>query len=245
MLFNYKLTIAYDGSSFYGYQYQENQRNIQGIINEVVSQLNNNTQTSVHASGRTDRGVHACGQVCHFESDFDLNLNYFEHAANRTLPDDIRVLEIIKVDNEFHSRFKAKGKHYQYIINTGEYDVFKVKYHWQLNRSLDLIAMKEVVQCFKGKRDYKTFSSANKDQTTIKDIKELTIKQENDLIIIDIYGSGFLRYMVRKIVMALVDAGIHKKDVASIEELLAKKSTAAYSRVAPPEGLYLMEVFYE
>ena len=241
---NYKLEISYDGSNFVGFQKQDKGRTIQGELERVITRLNSQIPVIVNASGRTDAKVHALKQVCNFETEKDLDLYYFGHALNMALPHDIRCNQIEKTTSDFHPRYDAVAKQYRYLINIGEYDVFQYNYAWQINKELNIEKMIEASASFIGKHDFRTFSSATSDQDCYREIFSIDITVENNMIIIDYYGNGFLRYMVRKLTMALVDVGLNKMDILRIKELLEKKDIKAYSKVAPGQGLYLVDVKY-
>lgn len=245
MVYTYKLSVSYDGTNFYGYQKQEKHRTIQDELEKAITRLNANNPIVLLASGRTDRKVHAHNQVCSFQCEDKLNLYYFKHAINILLPSDINVNEVELVDNNFHPRYDAKAKTYQYLINTGKYDVFKANYIFQFNKELDVDLMIEASRVFIGEHDFRTFSSALKSQDTIRKINYIKIEKDNDIINLIFNGDGFLRYMVRKIVMAIVDVGMHKKSVDQLNDLLEKKDKTKYSKVIAGEGLYLVDVEYE
>ena len=244
MVFTYKLSVSYDGTNFYGYQKQEKHRSVQEELEKAITRLNANKPIVLLASGRTDRKVHAINQVCSFQCDSELNLYYFKHALNTLLPNDINVSDVELVDNNFHPRYDAKSKTYRYLINVGPYDVFKANYVYQFNRELDLDAMIEASKVFIGKHDFRTFSSALKSQDTIREIFDIKITKENKIIAVEFNGDGFLRYMVRKIVTAILDVGLHKKSVDDLNKLLEEKNKTKYSKVISGEGLYLVDVKY-
>ena len=241
---NYKIEVSYDGTNFYGFQKQLNHRTIQEELEKAITRLNSQIPVTIIASGRTDRKVHAFKQVCTFQTEKELNLYYFKHAVNLALPSDIRITEIIKVSENFHPRYQVKEKHYRYLINVGEYNVFECNYILQLNKELDITKMIAASEIFIGKMDFRTFTSATNKQDTIKEIFTINITRKNDIIVIDYYGSGFLRYMVRKLSMILIDVGLNRKNNKDIEKLLQLKDTSAYSKVAGGEGLYLVNVSY-
>lgn len=241
---NYKIDVSYDGTNFYGFQRQLKQRTVQEELEKTITRLNSQIPVTIIASGRTDRKVHAIKQVCTFQTEKKLNLYYFKHAINLALPADIRVTNVVEVSEDFHPRYQVKEKHYRYLINIGEYNVFEHNYVLQLNRNLNVEKMIEASKLFVGKMDFRTFSSATTKQDTIKEIFTINIRQKNDIIVIDYYGSGFLRYMVRKISMMLIDVGLNRKNNDDIKRLLQLKDTSAYSKVAGGEGLYLVNVTY-
>jgi len=245
MVYTYKIEVAYDGSLFYGFQSQPNVRNIQDELEKAISRLNSNVYTKVKGAGRTDALVHAKGQVVTFESEKDFKLDYFLFSVNRLLPSDIYVKDIVKVKDSFHVRYQAYLKHYQYRINLGEYDVFKERYEYQLNKPLNIDAMIEGSSVFVGTHDFRSFSSATDDQESVRTIENISFHQEGHVLVIDFYGNGFLKYMVRKLVKALVDVGQDRMSVQDLTDILNKKDIKAYSKIISGCGLYLMKVYYK
>ncbi len=244
MGYNYKIIVSYDGTNFYGYQKQDKQRSVQEELEKAISRLNGQKPIVLQASGRTDRKVHAINQVCSFQTDDELNLYYFKYAINNLLPKDIYVKSVELVADNFHPRYDAKAKIYRFVINVGEYDVFNANYVYQFNRELDYELMIKASKVFIGKHDFRTFTSALASQDCIREIYDISFKKDNDIISIEFYGDGFLRYMVRKLTMALVDVGLNRKSVTDLEMLLELKDKTRYSKVVAGEGLYLVEVRY-
>lgn len=242
---NYKIEISYDGTNFYGFQRQTSLRSIQGELEKAVTRLNSQVPIEIQGSGRTDSRVHAIKQVCTFQTTKDINLKYFSYAINRLLPNDIHVHSIVKVSNDFHARYNVVAKLYRYRINIGDYDVFGANYALQLNKKLDINKMIDASKVLIGKIDFRTFTSALERQNTKKTIFSIKITQKNDIIDIEYYGDGFLRYMVRKLTMILIEVGLNNKTKNDIKALLDKKDISAYSKVADGEGLYLVDVIYE
>lgn len=244
MSYYYKILVSYDGHNYSGFQKQLNQNSIQAELEKALTRMNANQKVDIIASGRTDAKVHAIAQVCTFTSVKDFDRNYFLIAANNLLPDDIHIFDIEKINDDFHPRFNARAKKYIYFINMGEYNVFQANYQWQLSKELDIQAMMQASNYLIGEHDFRTFSSAKAIQNTQRTIFDITFSCENNILKIEFYGSGFLRYMVRKLTMVLVDVGTHKIQPEKVAELLLKKDVAAYSKVAPGNGLYLSEVIY-
>jgi tRNA pseudouridine38-40 synthase len=246
MVFNYKIIMAYDGTNFCGFQKQAQQRTVQNEVEAVLKTINNNQFVSLQGAGRTDTKVHALNQVATFVLPYKISdIDNFKYRMNRLLPDDIYIKTITMAPDDFHARYHARGKHYQYLINMGPYNVFERNYVYQYNKVLDIKAMQAVSTAFLGRQDFRSFSSAKSTQNTIRELFNIDFKVVDQLLIVDFYGSGFLRYMVRKLMMALLEAGQHKLDDTKILNILAQKNINFYSKVAPPEGLYLVAVLYE
>lgn len=246
MVCYYKIVIEYDGTYFHGFQKQKNApRTIQNELENALKVINGDKVVAVNGSGRTDAQVHALNQVCTFSLDVDLDEGKLRYRLNSLLPDDIYVKEVQKVDDHFHARYHAVSKHYQYRLNMGAYNLFERNYVYQYNKPLDIAAMQKASAAFIGKKDFRSFSSATSKQDTIKEVFKIDFRVENNLLVVDFYGSGFLRYMVRKMMMALIEAGQNKLDASQILEILKQKDINFYSKVARPEGLYLVAVLYE
>jgi len=245
MVFFYKIEVAYDGSNFHGFQSQKNVRNVQDELEKAISRLNSGTYTKVKGAGRTDALVHARNQVVTFETNKAFKEDYFLLSVNRLLPSDIHVYSIKEINPDFHVRYHAYQKHYQYRINLGDYDVFKERYDYQYNKALDIQAMKDASLVFIGRHDFRSYSSATSDQETIRDIFDIKFSLDNEVLVIDYYGSGFLKYMVRKLTKALLDVGRGKLTKEEIQTILDKKDINAYSKIISGCGLYLMKVYYK
>ncbi len=241
----YKLIISYDGSMFNGYQIQESGRTIQGELTEAVK-LVAKEETSIHASGRTDAGVHAKGQVLHFDVALDISALDMKSALNSVLPDDIYVLACTRVSQDFHSRFNAKSKKYEYLINTGEYNPLLRNYVLQFCRELDVEKMEEAIKYFIGEHDFTSFTTGvrGEDKDCVRTIYSANINVTGTRISIKFHGTGFLRYMVRGIVGTLIDVGSGKIEPEKINEILLAKNRSAAGPNADACGLYLSEVVY-
>jgi tRNA pseudouridine38-40 synthase len=242
----YKVTVEYDGSNYCGWQVQPNGISIETVIEEALFKITK-VKTPIVGSGRTDAGVHAYGQVFHFDSDLKMSVRQWLPALNANLPDDIKVIKVEKVDDNFHARYDALWKEYDYLINVGEYDPFKRNYVYQYNRPLDVKAMRQASRYFIGTHNFTAFNanplSERPDQT--RTIYKLAIKENKGIITIRYVGNGFMRYMVRMMTQTLIEVGKGKIKPERIEQLLdnAVKHSAPYN--ARPEGLYLVKVGYE
>ena len=242
----YKVTLAYDGSNYCGWQVQPNGTSVQEIIEKVISEIQK-IETHVEASGRTDARVHAKGQVFHFDTELKMNCEQWKKAMNAKLPDDMLVKNVEHVDDSFHSRFDAKWKNYDYYINIGEYNPFEKDYVLQFCRPLDIQLMKECAKCFVGVHDFTAFNgnSLIERPNQVRELYDIRIEEKENILILHFYGEGFLRYMVRMLTQTLIEVGKHRLTVEQVKVILqeAKKQTAPYN--ASPVGLYLVEVGYE
>ncbi|MDD3187185.1 MAG: tRNA pseudouridine(38-40) synthase TruA [Bacilli bacterium] len=239
----YLLTFSYDGSAFFGYQKQKSKRTVQFEIETVLSKLFNQ-KVLISASGRTDAKVHANNQKAHFDVNKAFDCLKIKDSLNKMLPEDIYIKSISKVDISFHARYSVLKKEYLYKINVGEYNPFERNYVYQLNKKLDIEKMRLAIKDFIGENDYKSFSKSDyEEKDTIREIYKADIICEGSIITIDFIGNGFLRYMVRNMVGYLIQVGEGAKD-CDVSLVLSYKDRTKAGITAPPEGLYLNEVFY-
>ena len=241
----YKIEFSYDGSNFNGYQIQPNLRTVQEELEKAVSYLNKQTQTEVAASGRTDKGVHALGQVAHFDLNVEIPLDKIKRGLNSNLPEDIHINCVKKVSSDFHARFSSKKKEYVYKINIGEYNPVMRNYIYQYNRELDINKMKEGLKLFEGTHDFTSFvSSEDERENKVRTIYKTKLTLKNDIIEISFQADGFMKYQIRNMVGLLLDIGKGKKEVSDITRIIEKKDRKSSSKTASPVGLYLKKVWY-
>lgn len=240
-----KLTIAFDGTAYVGWQYQPNGISVQQRIEEGLARLTGQVH-SVHASGRTDAGVHARGLVCHFDTERALPLSAWREGLNSFLPEDIAVRSAEVVDAAFHARFSALGKYYRYtILRDAVRDPLHRRTSWQVREPLDIGTMRRAGRTFIGTHDFRAFrTSGCAATTTVRDIFSVDFHEDGALLHIDIQGSGFLKNMVRMMVGTLVEIARGKRSASDIAELLAAPDAAAPPLTAPARGLCLMSVRY-
>lgn len=237
-----KLLISYDGTNYFGYQKQPNQKTIQSELEKAISKIVKN-KTKTFASGRTDANVHAKGQVVHFDSDLLIEEKKWENAINTNLPEDIRVLKVEFVNDDFHARFSAVKKEYRYYINIGDYDVFTNRYSLKMF-NLNIEKMKEAIKYFEGKHDFTSFSYYVEDKPTSKEIFKADINFIDNIIEIIFIGNGFLKYMVRVMVGTLIEIGLEKRKPEEIKNILAAKERKKAGQTASAKGLILHKVYY-
>ena len=240
-----KLTIAYDGSAYVGWQLQPNGVSIQQCVEQALLQLSGE-QLRVHSSGRTDAGVHARGMVCHFMTDRVLPLTAWRDGLNRFLPEDIAVRAAEKVEADFHARYGAVGKHYRYtLLRDAVRSPLERRTSWRIKAPLDLDLMKQACETLVGVHDFAAFRSAGcSSSVTQKEIFDITLTEVDSLLYVDVYGSGFLRHMVRMMVGTLVDVGRGRRSLDALRLMLADPANALAAITAPPQGLCLMHVDY-
>ena len=246
MLKNFKIIIEYDGTSYHGWQRQQNEYTVQGEIEKALFTMTGK-KIALTASGRTDAGVHALGQVANFNCDTDLSSQAFQNGLNSLTRDDIVIISCNIVDENFHSRFDAKSKTYNYrILNRDLPVAINRQYAWFIKKKLDLDAMQLSVRHIIGAHDFKAFEGAGspRSHTTRRVFKAEIAEQGNGLIVIEIKADGFLRFMVRNIVGTLVDVGLGKITSDDFKEILLSKNRSMAGATAPPQGLFLMKVKY-
>jgi len=241
----YRIDFSYDGTNFNGYQLQPNLRTVQGELERAASYLNRQTYTSVQSSGRTDKGVHALNQVAHFDLEINTTLDKIKRGLNSNLPEDIHVIKVSKVSDDFHARFSAKKKEYVYRINVGEYNPMDRNYIYQYNRPLDINKMKEAIKYFEGTHDFTSFvSSEDERENKVRTIIKTDIKEKKDIIEISFQADGFMKYQVRNMVGLLIAIGNNKKEVSDVNKIIKAKDRTKSVKTAAAEGLYLKKVWY-
>ena len=241
--------ISYDGSGFSGYQVQPGKRTVQLELERVLTSIHKGGTVKVVASGRTDAGVHATGQVIHFDSPLSLPMDKWKVALNAQLPGDIRVMKVEQVRDDFHARYDAKGKTYRYIWSLNEVQSpFERNYSVHVDRYKPNIKwMKEASVHLLGTHDFSSFCASN---TSVKDFVrtvrsiQFELKQESNQLHMVINGNGFLYNMVRIIAGTLWEVAIDKKDVTDLPDILASCNRKNAGKTAPAHGLYLENVEY-
>ncbi|MBQ5444325.1 MAG: tRNA pseudouridine(38-40) synthase TruA [Erysipelotrichaceae bacterium] len=241
----YKVTLAYDGKNYAGFQSQTNAVAIQDIVEKAIERVFGE-KIRIVMSSRTDAGVHALGQVFHFDSDKEKEEGKLKFSLNSLLPDDIHVMEVKQVSRDFHARYSVKKKTYEYLINIGEYDVFLKGRAYQCFYKLDVDLMKEGAKLFLGEHDFTSFntSSLKEYPNQVRNITEFSITRKKDLLKIKVTSSGFLRNMVRIMVGTLIDLGRGKKSLDDVKNMLENPSKTTRRYNADPNGLYLVKIFY-
>lgn len=237
--------VSYDGSNYSGYQKQLNAKTIQNEIEHALKTIHK-SEVKIFASGRTDALVHAYNQIFHFDTELILTVESWKKALNSLLPQDIFIKDVKIVANDFHARYNVSCKEYLYKVNMGEFDVFNRKYCYQLGKELDILKMKEAAKLFIGSHDFYNFcgNDESEKESFVRKIFDINFILNDKIVIISIIGDGFLRYMVRSIVGALLEIGLSRKNEEIITSRLDNKIENHCPYTAPPEGLYLNEVKY-
>jgi len=240
-----KLTIEYDGTAYVGWQLQPNGISIQQRVEEALQQLLGEF-VRVQSSGRTDAGVHALGMVCHLETARELPLSAWRDGLNRFLPLDIAVRSAETVPDDFHARFSASGKCYRYTVFCSKVrSPLQLRTSWHIRQALDLEAIRQASCLLVGEHDFAAFrTSGCVAATTRREIFSVKVSEVENLLLIDVCGSGFLKNMVRMLVGTLVEIGRGKRSVTDVSALLSGSSAVAPALTAPPQGLCLMDVYY-
>lgn len=240
-----KLIIAYDGTDFSGWQVQPGKRTVQGEMTEAVSRVVG-SKTSVHCSGRTDAGVHALGQVAHFQTDTSIPSKKIAEAVNSFLPDDITVKKTEEVCPEFHARFSAKSKLYCYRIFLSEIpDPFRQRYSWRFSKELDTSLMAQEIKSLEGKHDFSAFrASGSSVKSSVREVYRSQVLKRSDMVDVIMEANGFLYNMMRNVTGTLVEIGRGYFSPGSMQEILLGKDRKKAGPTAPPSGLFLLKVNY-
>lgn len=244
----YLITISYDGTNFSGYQKQPKERTVQGELEKALKEINGGKKVDVHASGRTDAGVHALAQRVHFDLETKITSEKLSKGLNSLLPEDIFVKRVEEVSDNFHARFSAIGKEYIYKLNMGEYNPLERNYVYQHNEKLDVVEMQRAIKYLEGTHNFKLFTKTDDEKDDfVRTISQTNIVRDSkniNKITFMFVGTGFLRYMVRNIVGTLIMVGEGKIKSEEIIEILKKEDRTKAGKTAKPEGLYLKNVFY-
>jgi len=249
---NIKITIAYDGSNFHGWQLQPGLPTIQGSLNDAARKI---TQEKINVQGasRTDTGVHALGQVAHFKTQSGLSATELQRSMNALLPPSIRVLEAEEMGPDFHPRWQAQAKTYRYRIFRGRVlPPFEYGRLLHYPFPLDEAAMSEAARLFEGEHDFSSFAASSgseeddneRNMVRVIHSSVLIREPERDEIAYVVRGQSFLRYMVRKIVGTLIEVGRGRLGPADIAQLFELRDRSRSGPTMPPEGLYLISLEY-
>lgn len=239
------LGIEYDGSAYCGWQKQIHCPSVQQEVEGALSFVANET-IEVFCAGRTDKGVHACEQVIHFETNVGRSFRSWLMGANTRMPRDIRVSWVEETDNAFHARFSATARSYRYIILNTKVPsaLFHNKVSWQYQK-LDESVMYEASNCLLGKHDFSAFrASGCQAKSPIRTIESISVNRHGDLIFIDIKANAFLHHMVRNIAGSLMVIGAGDKPVSWLNQVLESKDRRQAAMTSAAAGLYFVQAFY-
>lgn len=245
---NYKLTIAYDGTDYCGWQVQPNGISIQELIQKQASIILRENITLI-GSGRTDAGVHALGQIAHFHASPIPDLSRFQLSLNALLPKDIRILHSEEAEKNFHAQYSAVGKIYHYYLHLDPViDPFKRFYSLHVKGKIDLDIVKEAASVFIGTHDFTSFAneshSGSASRDPVRTLKRLDIVEQPGGICLEFEGDGFLYKMVRNIVGTLLEVAAGKIPKEDVSCILAARDRKLAGQAAAPQGLFLFKVIY-
>lgn len=244
---NYKLCIAYDGSKYNGFQKQSKhpEKTIQGKLEHVLSQLFEE-DIQIIASGRTDAGVHAKGQVCNFHVERFIGTEEILNYLSAYLPMDIAVLDLSIASQRFHARYNVLKKRYQYTVDNNFFaDPFTLRYAYHVKGNLNIDAMKEAASLILGTHDFKAFTSIkSKSKSTVRQLISIEIEQVGSKITFTYEGNGFLQHMVRILTGTLLEVGLGKRSPRDMVTILESQLRQNAGPTAPAHGLCMEKVYY-
>jgi tRNA pseudouridine38-40 synthase len=242
---NFKLILSYDGTDFSGWQRQPDRRTVQQVLEEAIGRLTGDEATT-NASGRTDAGVHALGQVVHFYTASRHPPGVFVKALNALLPRDVRVLEAQEMPQSFHATLDAKAKLYRYVIDNGPIaDPFQIRYSWHVYQPLDTAAMNRAGVPLKGRHDFHSFETHWPNRTSsVRTILHIAVSRMGRFVWVDVEADGFLYNMVRAITGTLVLVGAGRRPENWVAQVLAAEDRVEAGPTVPPQGLFLVRVRY-
>jgi tRNA pseudouridine38-40 synthase len=241
-----KCEIAYDGTDFCGWQIQQNERTVQGVVEEALARIHKKS-VRVTASGRTDAGVHAVRQVIHFDSDLAIPEEGWKKALNTLLPNDVVIRSVHYVHDDFHARFDVVKKEYRYrVLIAPEPDVFRRRYTYHVPFDLDVASMCEAADNLVGKHDFSSFCAAGSDvENKVRKLETVDITENEDELMFRLVSNGFLYQMVRIIVGTLLEVGRGKLSPHDIIRILNEKDRTEAGPTVPGRGLTLWKVVYD
>ncbi len=243
---NFKIIVEYDGTGFYGWQKQPNQITVQEEIEKALTRILNQ-KIKIRASGRTDAGVHALGQVASFKAETNVDPFNIKKGVNSLIKQPIVIRDCSVVDDSFHAQYNAVSKEYHYhILNREDPSAVDRLYKWHIRKPLDVEQMIQCCNEVAGTHDFKSFESTGSPRSsTIREIFffNIEIQKENKLVF-KICGSGFLKYMVRNLIGTIVLAGLRKISVEDFIKIIESKDRSNAGATAPAHGLFLKKVNY-
>ncbi len=241
----WKCVVAYDGTSFHGWQSQESRNTVQDLIEARLKGIFGEL-LRIEGSGRTDSGVHAHAQVFHFDAPWRHGPEKLRKAIQTGLPRSILLKSVRPAPSDFHARFDATGKIYRYHVHLGDADPFEVNFCWSLGRSLDWRAVQATAKLLRGKHDFWAFSGENDRtyETTVRHLRRIEVRKRGRRVTFTFEADGFLYKMARSLAGALVNVGLGKMKPADVAALLKTRKRIAEVVTAPPQGLFMVKVIY-
>lgn len=246
----YKITFAYDGTNFAGFQIHPHKRTIEQTLKNAVNRIAKHPDPplSVIGSGRTDAGVHALNQVAHFDCPFNLTGIQMQKALNSLLPLDILIKKAEVVPSSFHARFNAHRKHYRYRVDQGEFvNPFKRNYTAHFKYPVDVAVMQQAAKDFVGTHDFTSFvASGSQAKSNVRTIYDIQVHRDlaNHEIVMDFWGNSFLYNQIRIMAAFLLEVGTGERPVSDVSRVIKARDRSLASMTAPASGLYLVSVDY-
>ena len=241
-----KLLIAYNGARYHGWQVQPRGATVQGALESCLSRITN-APVRLHGAGRTDAGVHALGQVAHFDTASSIPAASLVRGLNGLLPDDIAVRRAVDVAADFHARYDATGKTYVYQIHSHAVrSALHAPYAWHVPQGLDVAAMREAARPLPGRHDFSAFRGASRSDTRrpVRFLYRLSLRQRSTRLLLVLSADGFLYHMARSIAGALVAVGRGALPPEAVAEMLRTGRRPPAAPTAPARGLFLAHVSY-
>lgn len=239
-----RMTVEYDGTDFSGWQFQNNGRSVQGELEKSAAQLLQE-EVRMTGAGRTDAGVHARGQVCHYSTSTSMDVQAIARGMNALLPKDVVVRDVEVAENEFHARYSAKARMYRYYITQHPTAILR-RFRWTVGWRLDTRTMQQCCDVILGEKDFKSFC---KEQAEVSHFRCIVTKANWEFVggdlVFEIVANRFLHGMVRALVGTMVEVGRGYRSVADFERICSEKNRSEAGMAAPSSGLFLEKVFYE
>lgn len=236
---------SYKGTNYYGWQKQVDYLSVQATIEEALSKVYN-SKIDIVGSGRTDAGTHALKQCFHYVCEREKDLNLLTYSLNKMLPDDIKIISLEVVDDNFHARYSAKRKVYEYHIVLDGKDPFAYEFSYVFPMDFDFVLFKEALLYFKGEHNFQNFTSKEEDEDNfIRTIYMIDVDKTDNLIKVTFEGNGFMRYQIRNMVGSAISVASKKEEMSFIKnrlDNLQERNIVSYK--APSCGLYLVDVMY-
>ena len=243
---NVKVVVQYDGTDYFGFQFQPGVPTIQRELEKVLSTIIKE-RVGIYGSGRTDTGVHAAGQVISFRTNGTIPIEKLCIAMNSLLPDSIAAIEACEVESDFHARYSAKSRLYVYdILNREVPNALESRFSWHIRHPLDVRAMDESAGALLGVHDFSSFACADRDEgSPMRDLQEIRVERAGEHVLLTMRANAFLRSMARIIVGTLVEVGLGMRPGSDVQRILDAADRRLAGKTAPAHGLCLVEVEYD
>ena len=242
----YAASVEYEGTNFFGWQRQSSVNSIQEEIENSISQITQ-TDIKIQGAGRTDAGVHALGQVFHFDTDIDRPIKSLTKGVNSFLPESIRIKWVKKVSDDFHARFSATGREYQYLLNNTSINssIWSKHCGWTFY-DLDFTLLKNASKKFEGRHDFTAFRSSEcQAKSPIRSIKNIRVEKFNNFYLFTINADGFLHHQIRNMIATIINVAKKEMSIDYIDTLFQNKDRSLTPATFSPNGLYLTNIKYD